>query len=115
MTKPYSAISAVEIGPDSLKVGAQSFPFLVKRDSRARRMLLRVMPRDGAVILVLPTRASLKSGQQFVTEQVDWILARVRSGVNVMSDMLVAILLDELESRQPSDDSASVPVKSSML
>jgi len=39
-------------------------------------MLLRVMPRDGAVILVLPTRASLKSGQQFVTEQVDWILAR---------------------------------------
>ncbi|HEV3409237.1 MAG TPA: cation:dicarboxylase symporter family transporter, partial [Chthoniobacterales bacterium] len=25
---------------------------------------------------------------------VDWIIARVRSGVNVMSDMLVAILLD---------------------
>lgn len=74
MTKPYSA--AVEIGPDSLTVGALSFPFLVKRDSRARRMLLRVMPRDGAVVLVLPTRASLKSGQQFVTEQVDWILAR---------------------------------------
>jgi predicted metal-dependent hydrolase len=76
LTKPYSAVSAVEIGPDSLTVGARSFPFLVKRDSRARRMLLRVMPRDGAVVLVLPTRASLKSGQQFVTEQVDWILAR---------------------------------------
>ena len=66
----------MEIGPDSLTVGARSFPFLVKRDSRARRMLLRVMPRDGSVVLVLPTRASLKSGQQFVTEQVDWILAR---------------------------------------
>ena len=25
---------------------------------------------------------------------VDWIIARVRSGVNVLSDMLVAILLD---------------------
>jgi Na+/H+-dicarboxylate symporter len=25
---------------------------------------------------------------------VDWILARARSGVNVMSDMVVAILLD---------------------
>ena len=25
---------------------------------------------------------------------VDWIIARARSGVNVMSDMLVAILLD---------------------
>jgi Na+/H+-dicarboxylate symporter len=30
---------------------------------------------------------------------VDWILARVRSGVNVMSDMLVAILLHKLESK----------------
>jgi len=46
---------------------------------------------------------------------VDWILARVRSGVNVMSDMLVAILLDELEARQPSDEPAPVPVKSSVL
>jgi Na+/H+-dicarboxylate symporter len=46
---------------------------------------------------------------------VDWILARVRSGVNVMSDMLVAILLDELESRQASDDPAPIAVKSSVL
>jgi DAACS family dicarboxylate/amino acid:cation (Na+ or H+) symporter len=28
---------------------------------------------------------------------VDWILARVRSVVNVLSDMLVAILLDRFE------------------
>ena len=28
---------------------------------------------------------------------VDWIIARVRSGVNVLSDMLVAILLDRFE------------------
>ena len=34
---------------------------------------------------------------------VDWILARVRSGVNVMSDMLVAILLHELEMKQPTE------------
>jgi DAACS family dicarboxylate/amino acid:cation (Na+ or H+) symporter len=30
---------------------------------------------------------------------VDWIIARVRSGVNVLSDMLVAILLDRFEGR----------------
>jgi DAACS family dicarboxylate/amino acid:cation (Na+ or H+) symporter len=30
---------------------------------------------------------------------VDWIIARVRSGVNVLSDMLVAILLDAWEKR----------------
>ena len=46
---------------------------------------------------------------------VDWILARVRSGVNVMSDMLVAILLDELENKDASGEPVSVPSKSSML
>ncbi|GAB4454240.1 MAG: dicarboxylate/amino acid:cation symporter [Armatimonadaceae bacterium] len=37
---------------------------------------------------------------------VDWIIARVRSGVNVMSDMLVAILLDRgvRQGNSPSDD-----------
>ena len=30
---------------------------------------------------------------------VDWIIARVRSGVNVLSDMLVAILLDRFDRR----------------
>ncbi|WP_374303694.1 M48 family metallopeptidase [Ferrovibrio sp.] len=92
MTKPYS--SAIEIGADRLTVGSNSFPFLVKRDSRARRMLLRVMPRDGAVVLVLPTRASLKSGQKFVTEQVDWILARQ----------------EERPEVQPWQDGASLPL-----
>jgi predicted metal-dependent hydrolase len=72
LTKSYP----VEIAADSLTVDGQSFPFQVKRDSRARRMLLRVRPRDGAVVLVLPVRASLKSGQQFVTEQAGWIMAR---------------------------------------
>jgi DAACS family dicarboxylate/amino acid:cation (Na+ or H+) symporter len=33
---------------------------------------------------------------------VDWLIARVRSGVNVLSDMLVAILLDAWERRQPT-------------
>ena len=32
---------------------------------------------------------------------VDWIIARVRSGVNVLSDMLVAILLDRFEQPRP--------------
>lgn len=30
---------------------------------------------------------------------IDWIIARCRSGVNVMNDMLIAILLERLESR----------------
>src|SRR3546814_3866795 len=74
LAKQISA--SVEIGTDSLSLGGRSFPFQVRRDSRARRMLLCVMPRDGAVVLVLPVRASLRSGQRFVVEQADWILAR---------------------------------------
>jgi len=35
---------------------------------------------------------------------VDWIIARVRSGVNVMSDMLVAILLDRFGDAVPEPD-----------
>jgi len=34
---------------------------------------------------------------------VDWIIARARSGVNVMSDMLVAILLDTGKSAHPAE------------
>jgi Na+/H+-dicarboxylate symporter len=35
---------------------------------------------------------------------VDWIIARLRSGVNVLSDMLVAILLDAGERRKPGGE-----------
>jgi Na+/H+-dicarboxylate symporter len=37
---------------------------------------------------------------------VDWIIARVRSGVNVLSDMLVAILLEAWEKRKPTGERA---------
>ena len=47
---------------------------------------------------------------------VDWIIARVRSGVNVLSDMLVAILLDRFErsdrmAAAPSDPAARTPAR----
>lgn len=47
---------------------------------------------DAAIALALP-----------LIMPVDWIIARCRSGVNVMSDMLVAILLDRLEGDQASE------------
>jgi Na+/H+-dicarboxylate symporter len=40
---------------------------------------------------------------------VDWIIARLRSAVNVLSDMLVAILLDAWERRRPVDTSLRAP------
>jgi len=40
---------------------------------------------------------------------VDWILARARSAVNVMSDMLVAVLLDRWSRLRDPDPDASTP------
>ncbi len=74
MTKAYS--HKIDWQPDRVIVDGQPFPFILRRDARARRMLLRVMPRDGTVVLVLPKRAGLAAGQAFMQEQAGWILAR---------------------------------------
>jgi Na+/H+-dicarboxylate symporter len=78
------------------------------------------IPEAGLVVLPLVLSAAGLPNQVIAAAiplimTVDWILARVRSGVNVMSDMLVAILLHELESKETSDEVASVPVKSTVL
>lgn len=46
------------------------------RHPRARRMKLRIDKADGAPVLVLPTRASLRHGQAFVEDHLDWIAER---------------------------------------
>ena len=78
------------------------------------------IPEAGLVVLPLVLSAAGLPNQVIAAAiplvmTVDWILARVRSGVNVMSDMLVAILLDELERRQTADNADSVPIKTSVL
>jgi len=47
---------------------------------------------DAVVVAILPVLFS-----------VDWLIGRVRSGVNVMSDMLVAILLDRVPDRASAE------------
>ena len=78
------------------------------------------IPEAGLIVLPLVLSAAGLPNQVIAAAiplimSVDWILARVRSGVNVMSDMLVAILLHELESKQVSDEPTSVAAKSSVL
>ena len=57
------------------------------------------IPEAGLIVLPLVLSAAGLPAELIVIAiplilPVDWIIARVRSGVNVMSDMLVAILLD---------------------
>jgi Na+/H+-dicarboxylate symporter len=66
------------------------------------------IPEAGLIVLPLVLSAAglpnpLIAAAVPLIMTVDWILARMRSGVNVMSDMLVAILLDELERKNPSE------------
>ena len=76
------------------------------------------IPEAGLVVLPLVLSAAGLPNQVIAAAiplimTVDWILARVRSGVNVMSDMLVAILLDAAAKRQIASDRMAVPSGSS--
>ncbi|WP_434132394.1 cation:dicarboxylate symporter family transporter [Methylocaldum sp. GT1BB] len=62
------------------------------------------IPEAGLIILPLVLSASglpetIVAAAIPLIAPVDWILARLRSGVNVLADMLVAILLDAWEGR----------------
>jgi Na+/H+-dicarboxylate symporter len=69
------------------------------------------IPEAGLIVLPLVLGAA-KFDDRFIAAAlpliipVDWILARARSGVNVMADMLVAILLDV--GYKPECDGADV-------
>ena len=63
------------------------------------------IPEAGLIVLPLVLSAAGLPEELIVVAiplilPVDWIIARVRSGVNVMSDMLVAILLDRGRATQ---------------
>ena len=60
------------------------------------------IPEAGLVILPLVLASAGLSEQAVALAiplilPVDWIVARVRSGVNVLADMVVAVVLDRLE------------------
>jgi len=66
------------------------------------------VPEAGLIVLPLVLGAaglpeSIVAAAIPLIAPVDWILARLRSAVNVLSDMLVALLLDAWERRSPTD------------
>lgn len=72
------------------------------------------IPEAGLVVLPLVLAAAGLPDQVIVSAiplimTVDWIIARARSGVNVMSDMLVAILLDTRRTPAPVADPTPAP------
>ncbi|MBL8035968.1 MAG: dicarboxylate/amino acid:cation symporter [Nitrospira sp.] len=69
------------------------------------------IPEAGMIVLPLVLAAAGLPDQVILAAiplimTMDWIIARARSGVNVMSDMLVAILLDVGQTRSGTDPQA---------
>ncbi len=67
--------------PDSEIVALPGGPARVawRRSARARRVSLRIDPRDGAVIVTLPMRASRRAGLSLLTSHADWVSARIEA------------------------------------
>src|SRR3954471_22149660 len=55
---------------------APPFEYTIRRSDRARRVRVRVDPRDGAVEVVLPRRAAARDADSAVVELRGWIARR---------------------------------------
>lgn len=85
----------IEGAPARVVIGEREVPFMVRRNNRARRLLLRVETTTGVVVLTLPKRASLADGMRFVHANAGWALAR----------------LERLPAALPFADGAAVPIR----
>src|SRR3954471_428872 len=71
----------------SVEADAAAPPFdsTVRRSDRARRVRVRVDPRDGAVEVVLPRRAAAREAASAVVELRGWIARRRAEGARTQA------------------------------
>jgi predicted metal-dependent hydrolase len=71
-----------------------------RRSTRARRVSLRIDPREGAVVVTLPTRAGRGAGMALLTTHADWIADRIAALPNLVRFEDGALVpLDGIEHR----------------
>lgn len=63
--------------PTRLHLDGLAAPVRVRRSARARRIALRVDAAAGEVVLVLPRRAPLATGEAFLRSQMGWLHGRL--------------------------------------
>ncbi len=80
--------------PTILRVAQREIPLVVSRNSRARRIILRLDGLSGDVRLVLPKRMALREGLDFAAQKADWLVAQ----------------LDAMPRRVPFADGAVIPL-----
>lgn len=63
--------------PAEIDIDGRTAPLVVRRNKRARRLLLRVQSSDGSVVLTLPQRVPLAEGLRFLEASRGWVAARM--------------------------------------
>ncbi|CAA7619220.1 conserved hypothetical protein [Candidatus Terasakiella magnetica] len=63
--------------PLLLEISGRSVPVTVRRSGLAQRLSLRIDPRTGGVVVVLPLHVPLAEASRFIARQRDWIAARI--------------------------------------
>ena len=72
--------SALKRAPEKLLIASagRRIPVVIRRNARARRLILRVDEALGLPVLTLPARTSLTQGEQFLRRNMDWLEERLR-------------------------------------
>jgi predicted metal-dependent hydrolase len=70
---------ALKRGPERLSVemAGRRIPVAVKRNTRARRLILRIDPASGLPVVTLPARTSLAQAEAFLRGNTAWIETRL--------------------------------------
>lgn len=61
-----------------IAIKGKRIPVCVRTNERARRLIVRVEPTDGRVVVIAPDRRSVKAALNFAEAQKDWIAERLR-------------------------------------
>jgi predicted metal-dependent hydrolase len=80
--------------PAALTLDGRVVPVRLRRNRRARRIVLRLDPDNDGVVVTLPPRTAEREAMELVVEKSAWVLTR----------------LDRLPPRRPFADGAAVPV-----
>lgn len=71
--------SIAKRAPERLLIAAagRRIPVAIKRNARARRLILRVDEALGMPVLTLPSRATLSAGEIFLRQNIAWLEERL--------------------------------------
>lgn len=67
----------IAVASASLSLADRTLPITVRCNPRARRMILRIAPDSGAVVVTVPSGASIEDGVAFARSKGDWLQSRL--------------------------------------